>query len=103
MPLKVAFMKPAYAGSIYNLATGFCRASETLSAGVASTTTALDGEIMLILSTEAAAIVVAVGITPNGAASAATGTTSAGFPVPPNVLIPVQCRGGDKIEFEAFV
>lgn len=103
MPLKVSFMTPAYAGAIENLALGFCRACETLTVGVVSTLTARDGEIMMLLSTETAAIVVAVGSVPNGAAQVATAATSAGVPLAPNTLVPMQCRVGDKIEFEAFV
>lgn len=103
MPLKVAFMKPAHAGSINVLALGLCRVSETLSAGTASTNAAQDGEILLLCSTEASTIVVAVGTAPNGAASSATPATSAGFALPPGVIIPVECQVGDKVEFEAFV
>ncbi len=103
MPLKVSFMRPAYAGSIDVLALGPCRVCETLSAGVISTNSAQDGEIMMVLSTEAAPIVIAIGTTPNGAATAATQETTAGMPLPANVLVPIQCRVGDRVEFEAFV
>ena len=102
MPVLVTFMRPDGIGSRVLMNVGVARLTETLtlSTGVTTANVALDGEIALICSTETATILGARGTTPNAAATASTPVTDAGFPIPPGILIPVQLRVGDKLNFK---
>ncbi len=103
MPVKVSFMTPAYVGDKANLAIGACRICETLTVPATTTASAREGEFILVSSTETATVVCAHGTTPDAAATAQTVATTAGYPIPPNDLTPIQANVGDKINVKAFV
>lgn len=103
MPVKVSFMRPAFVGDKANLAFGSCRICETLTVPASTTASAQDGEFIVISSTEAATVVCAHGTTPDGAATAETAETTAGYPVPPSQVYIIQPKVGDKVNAKAFV
>lgn len=103
MAVKLSFMKPSWAGSVGVMGYGKCRLCETITVPGSSTAAALDGEIILVTSTEAAAVVIATGTTPDAAATAATAATTAGMGLEPLSTQIVVVNTGDKINIKAFV
>jgi len=103
MPVKVSFMRPGFVGSVSILGLGRCRVSETITVPGSTTAAALDGEIVLLCSTEAVAVVVAHGITPDAAAVVSTPATTAGYALAPLSIVPVAMLAGDKVNIKAFV
>ena len=103
MSVKVSFMKPAGLGSVNAVGFGDCRVCETVTVPGSTTATAEAGEIVLLVSTEADVVVAAHGATPDAAATARTAATTAGYAVPPLMVIPIAARAGDKINIKAFV
>ncbi len=98
MPLIVCFQSAKYAPGN---ATELCiaqrvRTRESIATGGTGSATAQDGEIAVLYSTEGATIVVAHGSTPDASATSATSATSAAYNIPPDQLVPVQVRAGDK-------
>jgi len=57
----------------------------------------------LVFSTEASAVVVAHGTTPNAAATSQTPLTTAGYGVGPQSPMPIAMSAGDRINVQAFV
>lgn len=97
MSVDVVFQLPAGVGSVDNLAIGSAARYETVAAAATGSLTALDGEMAVLFNTSASDLVyVAHGPTPNAAATAATAATSARYPLPPRVLVPVAVKAGDK-------
>ena len=105
MPVKVGFFTPGKLGAIDAIGVGNCRVSETLTVPGTTTITAADGEMALLVSTEASTVVAAHGLNPDAAAVIFAGNqqTSAGYGVPPGTFVPVVVRNGDKINIKAFV
>lgn len=103
MPVKVSMMKPGGLGTINQVGIGDCRAAETVSSFPGTTTiAAADGEIAYIASTEAAAVILAHGTTPDAAATAKTAATSAGYALQPGQYLAVALKVGDKINVKTF-
>jgi hypothetical protein len=102
MAVKVCFMRAVSVGEGKGLGYGSCRASETVAVPGTTTGAALAGEYVLVLSTETAAVLMAVGSAPNAAAVAETAATSAAMPLPPLTEKPVVVSAGDKLAFAAF-
>lgn len=102
MAILVTFMRPDGLNGHLIANVGSSRAYEdlTLSSGVTTTAVAADGEVALVVSTEAETIRAARGSSPDAATASATTSSDAAFPVPPNVPIPVQLRAGDKLNFK---
>lgn len=102
MPVKVSFIRPGQLGSVGAVGIGACRLSETLTLPGTTTAGALDGEIVLLVSTETGACIAAHGATPNAAATGATAATSAGYGLPTGIAVAVAVRAGDRINVQAF-
>lgn len=103
MAVKVSFMKPGGLGSINAVGLGACRTCETVTVPGTTTASLQDGEIAVLLSTEAASVVAAHGSTPDAAATNATNATSAGYGVPAGMAVAIAGNVGDKINIKAFV
>lgn len=103
MSVKVSFMKPGALGSIDAVGIGDCRICETITVPGTTTATLEAGEIVVLCSTEATAVVAAHGTTPDAASVARTNATSAGYGVPVGINVPVSAKVGDKINIKAFV
>ena len=103
MAVKVSFMKPRWAGAVGVMSYGQCRVAETVTVPGVTTAVTQDGEIMLVTSTEAAAVVIATGTTPDAAATAQTALTTAGMALEPLSTQVVYPNTGDKISIKAFV
>lgn len=102
MAVKVSFIRPKGIGAIEAPAIGSCRVCETIAVPGTTTAAALDGEIAVIVSTEATAVIAAHGSAPDAAATASTVATSAGYGIPPGQTVPVVLSAGDKISIKAF-
>lgn len=102
MAVLVSFMQPGGLGSVNAVGVGRCRVAEslTLSTGVTTTNAAADGEIALVVSTEAATIRGARGTVPDAATTAGGSVSDASFPIPPNTIVPVAMRVGEKLNFK---
>ena len=81
MSAVVCFLRAVSAGG-GGTAAGAVRKKEVLTVPSTSTITAQAGEYAIVLNTEATAILVAYGSTPDGQASTATSATTAGLGVP---------------------
>ena len=103
MPVKVSFMRPGPMGSVNAVAIGACRICETITVPGSTTASAQEGEIVLLVSSESTAVVVAHGTTPDAAATAQTAATSAGYGLSSDSYMPVAVKTGDKISIKAFV
>lgn len=103
MPVKVSFMRPGYIGSLSAFGVGDCRICETVTVPGSTTATLQDGEIAVLVSTEASEVVVAHGTAPDAAATAMTSTTSAGYAMGAREGLLVAGKAGDKINIKAFV
>lgn len=108
MPIKVTYMTPnvqsnGVPDALRFLSIGVCRAAETVASAPGTTTTAaLEGDVAIIVSTEATTIIAAHGSTPDAATTTANGTSGAGYALPPNTPYTVALKTGDKINFKAF-
>jgi hypothetical protein len=102
MPLIVSFGKPAYIGSIGTIGLGRVRISETVALDGVSAAAASDGEIAIITNTEASAIGIAMGTTPDAAALNATAATSARTAIGSGQTFVVSVEAGDKISAKAL-
>lgn len=81
---------------------GRVRAQERLAVGATTSTAALAGETVLVGNGETGMIAVAFGSAPDAAATAESGTTSAGFPVAAGTLgIPFSPGAGAKVNVKA--
>lgn len=96
MPVLVSFMQPGFGGSVANLIIGKVRAAESVAVGSATTNAAQDGEIAVLVSTESAAVWGAVGPVPDA------GAATASFPLPSGMIVAVEVKAGDKIDFAAL-
>ena len=103
MPVNLSLMQPRWAGAVGVMAYGQCRAAETITVPGTSTLTAQNGEIMLVTSTEAAAVQIATGTTPDAAATVQTTLTTARMALEPLSTQVVYPNTGDKINIKAFV
>lgn len=103
MAVIVSFMRPGGLGSIHAVGIGHCRVTEALALDGTTTAAALDGEIAILVNTEADAVLAANGDTPNATATAFTNDTSAGYAIPAGTMIPVALKAGDKINVKAIV
>lgn len=81
MAVQVIFFKPAGMGRFDAPAVGEIRCREAVTIPNTTTATVQDGEYVVVLNEEAAAVLVAHGSTPSATATASTPATSAGFPV----------------------
>jgi len=103
MPVKVSFMPPGFVGSLSVIGVGRCRLSETITVPGSTSASALSGEIVLVCSTEANAVVVAHGITPDAAATNSTPLTTAGYALEPLHTTAIPLVVGDRVNIKAFV
>ena len=103
MPVKISFIKPGGLGSIHAIGIGDCRVCETITVPGSTTASLQAGEIIHMVSTETGAVVAAHGSTPDAAATATTGATTAGYGIPTGVSVVVAARVGDKVNVKAFV
>lgn len=81
MSAVVCFLRPASGGAGATAAWKI-RKKEVISVASTSTITATEGEFAIVLNTEATAILVAYGSTPDAQATTETSATSAGLGVP---------------------
>lgn len=102
MAIKVAYMPQRWLPNGV-ITHGQCRASETVTVPGTTTGAALENEVIIILSTEAAAVVFATGSTPDAAASLQTTLTTAGMGLEPLFSLLLYPNRGDKINIKAFV
>lgn len=102
MAVIVSFMRPGGLGSIHAVGVGRVRVRESLSLNGTTTASAVEGEMALLCSTEEGVVLAAFGTTPDAAATAATGVTTAGFSVPPGTWVPVALPVGAKINVKAI-
>lgn len=102
MAVLVSFITPRGIGAISAPGVGDCRVCENITVPGTTTATALPGEMVLISSGEAALVRAAHGTAPDAAAADRTSATSAGYPVPPGILVPVVPKAGDKISIKAL-
>jgi len=108
MAIKITYMTPNVQSNgtpdaLRYLALGVCRAAETVPSAPGTTTTAaLEGELAIIVSTEATTIIGAHGSAPDAATTTASGTSGAGYAIPPNTPYVVALKAGDKFNFKAF-
>lgn len=102
MSVVVSFITPRGLGSVSAPGIGECRVRETITVPGTTTATVADGEMVLISSNEADIVLAAHGTTPDGQAAASTAATSAGYPIPAGVIVPVMAKVGDKINIKAL-
>lgn len=79
-----------------------CRVAEDLALNGTTTATALFSEVIIVANGETSMIRVAVGTTPNAAASSSTAATSAGVPIPAGLYQIFVPKPGDKINVKAL-
>lgn len=97
MAAVVSFMRAKSGGADVG-AVGSVRKMEVLTVPSTSTITAESDEVAIILNTEATAIMVAFGSTPDAQATTATPATSAGQGIPIGLTSPALLMAqGDKI------
>jgi hypothetical protein len=110
MPVQVHFctLKNLSAVTSGNLtakpapAIGSIRAREAVAVAGVSTGVAKAGEILILVNTEASAVLVAIGNAPDAAATAATTATSAGFYLAAGERsLPIVPATGDKVSVKA--
>jgi DhnA family fructose-bisphosphate aldolase class Ia len=98
----VSFMRAKSGGADVG-AVGSVRKMEILTVPNTSTITAESDEVAIVLNTEAAAILVAFGSTPDAQATTETSATSAGQAIPIGLTTPaLLLRQGDKISVKAL-
>lgn len=101
MTVVVSFIK-SVSGGVNASAVGECRVRENLTVGGTTTATVLNGEMVVIGNAETSMIAAAFGATPDAAATASSGVTSAGFPVPAGQnSYPLLPPAGSKINVKA--
>lgn len=81
MTVVVSFIAPHGIGPLHAPGIGRVRVRENLTIPATTTATVQDGEIVVIGNAEGSMVAVAFGTTPDGAATAETSATSAGYPV----------------------
>lgn len=103
MTATVAFIKTGSPPGVPGVAIARVRAMETISVPGSTTTTAEDGEMIIIGNGEALMIRAAFGTTPDADATAENGAvTSAGFSIPAGqVSIPIAAVSGAKVNLKA--
>jgi hypothetical protein len=102
MAAVVSFMNAGSAGAGAG-AVSRVRKMEILTIPSTSTITGQSGEIAIILNTETAGILVAVGSTPDAAAVTDTSATTAGQGVPAGLTSPpIILQFGDKVSVKAI-
>jgi len=102
MAVIVSFIRPGGLGSVHAVGIGACRVRETLALNGTTTAALEDGEIAVLCSTETTTVLGAFGVTPDAAAAASTAVTSAGFPLPVGMIVPVAGLAGSKINVKAM-
>jgi hypothetical protein len=88
MSAVVCFVRAVAAGG-GSTAAGAIRKKEVLTVPSTSTITANAGEFAIVLNTEATAILVAYGSTPDAQATTETGATTAGLGIPSGLESPL--------------
>jgi hypothetical protein len=107
MTCTVSFVTPAGLGSAPGIGIKRVRAKEVVTVPGTTTTTALDGEFIIVGNGDAVMNAIAIGATPDAAATAETGTpagatTSAGYPIAAGqVGDPFIAKNGDKVNIKA--
>lgn len=102
MSIVVSFFTPKGIGSANAPGVGRVRLRETITVGSTTTGTALEGEWVMIGNNESSMVAAALGSAPNGAATAQTEKTTAGFPIAAGGLsMPLEARAGDKVSVVA--
>jgi hypothetical protein len=97
MTVVVSFIKQAARGSEAS-GVGQVRVRENIAIPGTTTATLQDGELVIVGNAETSMVAVAFGTTPDAAALAKTGATSAGMPVAAGALsYPIIPAVGDKI------
>jgi hypothetical protein len=99
MSAVVSFVKAVSSGG-GGTAAGGIRKKEVLTVPSTSTITANKGEFAIVLNTEATAILVAFGSTPDAQAATATSATTAGIGIPSGFDSPLlgPLAQGDKVD-----
>lgn len=103
MSVVVSFIKPAGIGGVYAApGIGQCRVRETITVPGTTTAAVEAGEMVVIANGESSIVLAAHGKTPDAAAAAQDANTSAGYPVPAGLMVPVVASAGDKINIKAI-
>lgn len=102
MAVTVSFCKAGTPPGTTGLGVAVTRAMEVIAVSGTTTTTAEDGEFIIIGNAETSMIRAAIGTTPDADATAQDGTvTSAGFPIGSNSLsVPFCAVAGAKVNVE---
>ncbi len=103
MTITVSFCSPAGIGSVHAPGIGRVRAREDLVVGGTTSSSAAEGEVVLVFNSEATPVAVAFGTAPDAAAVIETGGTSAGLIVPEGTMgVPLMVARGWKINVKAL-
>lgn len=103
MTVTVCFFTPQGIGSVAAPGVGHVRIREDITIPGTTTAAAVPGELVMVCNGEADTVAVALGLTPDGNATAANEKTSAGFPVAAgSVSMPFTTRVGDKVSVKAI-
>ena len=102
MEIHLCFQTPASTGRGEFPCIGDPQRSEVIAAAATGSLTANDGEEALIVNVAAASLFVAHGCAPSASATASTRATTARYTVPPNQVMQVRVRTGDKFAVAAI-
>ena len=102
MPASVSFLRPRTAGGGATAASAI-RKKEVINLASTTTITAEEGEYAIVLNTEATAVLVAYGSTPDAQAATSTAATSAGIAIASGLEGPLlgPLTAGDKVNVKA--
>lgn len=102
MTVTVSFVTPALNGVGPGIGIGRVRVKEVVTVPGTTTAVALAGEFVIVGNGETTMSAVAVGTTPDAAATAETAATTAGYPVGAGqVSDPFILKAGDKVNIKA--
>lgn len=103
MTVIVSFIRPAGLGALNAPGLGACRIRENITIPGTTTATLQPGEFAIVGNAETAMVAIAFGTDPDAAATLATGSTSAGYPVPAGQNSdPIVAPAGSKINVKAI-
>lgn len=103
MTVIVSFITPAGIGSVDAPGIGACRIRENITIPGTTSASLLPGEIAIVGNAETAMVAIAFGTSPDAAATSASGSTSAGYPVPAGQNSdPIVAPAGSKINVKAI-
>ena len=103
MTVTVCFFSPQSIGSVAAPGVGHVRIREDLTIPGTTTAEARTGELVIVCNGEVDNVAVALGLMPDGDATASNEKTTAGFPVASgSVSLPFTTRFGDKVSVKAI-